>query len=107
MGCDYYILKLLQIYMINDTNHLEIVLERERGYFGYEEFDEDADDYEESIKAYIATVLTPKMKPIIIYENGRFRKEICELKYKSLIEKEISDWSSIERIVKVEKRYER
>jgi hypothetical protein len=47
------------------------------------------------------------MKPTVLYENGRFKKEICEFKYKSLIEKEVSDWSTIERIVKVEERYER
>lgn len=106
MLCDYYIIKVLQIYRTNNEP-LEVELEREKGYFSYEEFDEDADDYEESIKTYIATVLTPKMRPIVIYEKGRFKKEICELKYTSIIDKEVSNWSSIERIIKVENRYER
>ena len=57
MGCDYYIVKLLQIYRTNHTDHLEIVVDREKGYFHYEDFDEDEDDYEENFKRYITEVV--------------------------------------------------
>ena len=99
MGCDYYILKVLQIYKTNTTEYIEVEVERERGYFQYKNFDEDEDDYEENVKAYISAVLTPRMKPTVLYENGGFRKEMFEIKYKSLVEKEVGDWSTIERIV--------
>lgn len=110
MGCDYYILKLLRIYY-SDTDYLEIELGRERGYYDDLQFDEDADDYEEKVNAYIKEVLMNKEAPISIYINNRFNKSSCESKYKSLIENELNDhgkkWTDIIKVIKVEERRER
>jgi len=109
MGCDYYIVKSLNIYY-NDTDYLVIELQRERGYY-YFDYDEDEDDYEDKVKEYITKCITPQMKPIIIYMNEHFNKESFELKYKNIIENEINNagkkWCEITKIIKVEERYER
>ena len=109
MGCDYYIIKLLQIYY-NDKDYLDIELERERGDY-YWEYDEDEDDYKEKVAAYKKDVLTPRMQPIIIYTACAFKKPIFETKYATLVNDELTkygkNWAEITRIVKVEQRYER
>ena len=43
MGCDYYIIKFLNIYY-NDIDYLVIELDREKGYYNFQ-YDEDCDDY--------------------------------------------------------------
>jgi hypothetical protein len=114
MGCDYYIIKFLHIHyndINNDSNdYLEIELDRQRCYYDEYQFDEDAEDFEEQLNAYIEYILQPKVDPIIIYFNGNFNKSSCESKYKTLIENEIAKidkkWSDITKIIKVEKRYE-
>jgi len=110
MGCDYYITKVLQIYY-SETEIVEYELERERGYFNYNNFDEDDDNYEEDIKSYINSVLTPQTKPIILYNNSNFNKPITEKKYKTLVEfllrEHKKSWADIIKIIKVEERFER
>jgi hypothetical protein len=109
MGCDYYIIKLLQIYY-NDEDYLDIELERERGDY-YWEYDEDEDDYDEKVAAYKKDILTPRMQPIMIYNDGAFKKPMFETKYETLVKDELTkygkNWTEITRIVKVEQRYER
>jgi hypothetical protein len=109
MGCDYYIIKFLYIYY-NERDYLDIELDRVRGYYD-DQFDEDADDYEEKLYEYIEYTLTPKTEPIIIYMNNKFNKESCELKYKNIVNNKINKhgkkWSEIIKIVKVEERRER
>jgi hypothetical protein len=109
MGCDFYIVKSLQI-CLNDERYLYVVLERERGYYSWD-YDEDEEDYDEKVKAYKARQLTPTMKPIVVYENHGFRQSSLETKYKTLVEETIKDqgreWSDIVNVVKVEERYER
>lgn len=110
MGCDYYIFKLLHVFF-NETDYLEIQLDIERGYFDDLQFDEDADDYDEKVVEHIKEVLTPKVAPIMIYENGSFNKSSCESKYRLMVETEIFEhdkvWSDIIKIIKVEERRER
>jgi hypothetical protein len=109
MGCDYYIVKSLHIYY-NDNDYFEIELDRERGYY-HDMYDEDQEDYDEKINEYIKHILTPKVKPIIIYNNNCFSKSLLEMKYKSLVETEINKynkkWNEIIKIIKIESRYER
>jgi hypothetical protein len=112
MGCDFYILKLLHIYY-NDTEYLEVELNRQRGdYIFDEDSDEDVsdEDYHIRINEFVKQTLTPKMKPIVIYNNN-FNKYYFESKYKALVENEINKydkkWSEIIKIIKVEKRRER
>lgn len=112
MGCDYYILKLLHIYY-NDKEYLEVELDFKKGYFTDDDYDEDEDeeDYAEKMGEYINYMLTPKMKPIIIYINDIFSKLSFEIKYKTLVENEIAkhgkEWSEITKIIKVEERRDR
>ena len=108
MGCDYYICKELTIYYNN--NYICITLERQNGYYG-DIYDEDEDDYDIKMKKYIKECLTPKMKPILIYENNSFKNLNLENKYKDLIEREMNKynvkWNDITKIIKNEYRYER
>jgi hypothetical protein len=109
MGCDYYILKVLHIYY-NENDYLEIELERERCYYFYS-CDSDEENYEEQINEYIKDILTPKMKPIILYSNNNFTNSSFEIKYKTIVVDEINrnnkQWCDIHKIIKVEKRYKR
>lgn len=108
MGCDYYIIKVLQIYY-NDTEYLEVEINRERCYYDDYQFDEDAEDYDEQLNNYIDDVLTVKTEHILIYSNGTFNKSSCESKYKGSVENELNKhnktWSDVIKIVKVEKRH--
>jgi len=110
MGCDYYIVKVLQIYY-EENEYLEFELNRERGYYHYEDYDEDADDYKMKIEEYIKDCLTPQIEPIILYKDGTFNKPLSETKYKTLVEKQINKfnikWRNIIKIMKIEKRHER
>ena len=90
MGCDYYIVKYLNIYY-NDTDYLAVELERERGYYNFQ-YDEDSDDYDDKMNEYIKDCLTPQITPIIIYSNNSFNKVSSETKYKILIENEINNY---------------
>ena len=106
MGCDYYITKGLYI-LLSNKELLWIELERSNGYFnyGYE------DDYEEETKKAIKKDLTPIMKPIVMYENNAFLKEVFKDKYyriiaECLIENKCA-WEDVVKIRKVEERYER
>ena len=110
MGCDYYIIKVLQIFYEEDQ-YLEFELNRERSYYRYEDFDEDSEDYEVKLKEYIKNCLTVQIEPIFLYKDGTFNKELSEIKYKNIVENEINkynmDFSKIKKIIKVEKRHER
>lgn len=109
MGCDYYILKVLHIYY-NDTEYLDLEYNRQRCYYYYS-YDEDEENYEEKVSEYINDILTPKMKPIVLYEKNRFIQLSFETKYKTMVDHEIKKnnmtWGHIHKIVKVEERYER
>jgi len=106
MGCDYYITKVLRIYF--GDHYLSFVIERENGYY-FSIYDEDEEDYETKIEEYIKECLTPKMEPIIIYDN-KFNKTY-ETKYKSFVEDLLKDcgkhFSDVTKIIKVEVRYDR
>ena len=109
MGCDYYIVKVLHIYY-NEIDYLDFELNRERGYYYYQ-FDKDEENYEDKVSEYINDILTPKIKPIMLYENNNFIQLSFETKYKTIVDNEINKnnmrWDHIHKIVKVEKRYER
>ena len=112
MGCDYYISKVLRVYY-NTIEYLSIEIDRKKGYFSDIIWDEDEDDeeYDRKQEEYLKDVLTPKTKPIIIYNEGAFNKSNTETKYKSIIEERLNicgkKWSDIIKIIKVEVRFER
>ena len=109
MGCDYYIIKVLQIYY-SDNEYLEVEINRERCYYNDYQLDEDAEDYDEQLNNYIIEdILNVKMVPITIYSNSMFNKLSCESKYKGLVENELNKHHKtifdVVKIVKVEKRH--
>jgi hypothetical protein len=111
MGCDYYISIILRIYY-DDSDYFNIELRRLGGYYSDDiGIDEDDNEYEEKLSEYFKDILTPKMKPIIIYENNNFNKSSSEIKYKKLVEDKIKEcnkkWSEITKIIKMETRFER
>lgn len=111
MGCDYYIDTDLILFFYNDYCRQYIHLEQNRGYFYDINIDSDDEDYERKQEESIKEQLTPKMKPIIIYENNTFSKSSFEEKYKDLILHHLliwdKTWTDILKIVKSESRYER
>jgi hypothetical protein len=108
MGCDYYIDKSLYIYDYQDKTLSYINLEKSRGYYWYYK-DEDEWDYD--FEAYKKNILEPSMEPIIIYNNNTFTKLSFEKKYEKLIDYELKisnkTWEDINKIIKIEERYER
>ena len=111
MGCDYYILINLYIYFNDDIyNYLTIELERHKGYYFYDGHDEDK---QEKMDEYIKSILRPRMKPIIIYDNNEFISSKFETKYKDLIDNELQEssdnleWKHIREIAIMESRFER
>jgi len=112
MGCDYYIDKKLQIYYHNETIFSYIILQRDKGYYYFTPLlDEDEDGYEIEMGQYIKEALEPRMKPILIYENNTFQKSSFERKYTQMIEHDLhlsnKTWTDINKILKIENRYER
>lgn len=115
MGCDYYICKYLKI-NFQSILSLFIELDRDKGYF-YFDLDEDDPDYNKKYKKYVNEILTPNMKPIIIYENNQFINSNLENKYTFLIQEKLNrynrshenkiEWNDILDIKKIETRYER
>ena len=74
-------------------------------------------EYNIKYKKYVNEILTPKMKPIIIYENNQFINIKLENKYTFIIQEELNiynrshdnkiEWKDILDIKKIETRYER
>ena len=90
-------------------------VKRIKGYYVDEDdLDEDEAeaDYNERTNEYIKYTLTPKMNPIVIYDNNSFSIPFFEQKYKSIVENVITNtyhkkWGDVTKIVKVEERRER
>ena len=91
MGADYYIVKVLYVYLNNNSLLLREVLEKHAGYFYGFDYESDESDYEEKWNEYIKDELKPHMKDIIIYENNSFKNEQCEKKYKQFVEDELNE----------------
>jgi len=113
MGCDYYILKKLHIYYNeNENEYLDIKVKTERGYFQDDGMiDSDDENADQQVSEYIRYILTPKMKPIILYDGTQWNKPETESKYKTIIEQSLKEhkiyMTSVIKIVKVEERMER
>lgn len=112
MGCDYYIDKNLYIYDNNNIIFASINLQHQRGYYWfYSLLDEDEDGYDKELAKYIKETLEPNMEPILIYNNNSFNKLSFENKYKKMIEYELNSYNKtlneVNKIIKIENRYER
>jgi hypothetical protein len=114
MGCDYFIIKQLEITHINSYD-LEnditcIELDRERCYFNDESDSYDSDDtfdneYMNSrFDRKYSKYLQVNYKPRILFQNGKWKNENVENKYKKMIRDKIGD-DIIINIIKKEVRY--
>jgi hypothetical protein len=117
MGCDYYIVKELKIYFLSMIPpQISIEVERENGYFHFYS-DSDDPDYDQMETEYKKQILTPSMTPILLFDNGAFINERYEQKYKHVVENKLKhynecnqdhkEWKHVQKICKVERRYER
>jgi hypothetical protein len=110
MGCDYYIVKALEIDFNYSISSRFIELERNSGYFNFD-LDEDDPNFDTLYKEYIYETLEPGMDPILIYEEGDFTSKKIELKYKEMVEIELlklgKAWTDVRKICKIEYSYER
>ena len=112
MGCDYYIDKNLHIYDYNDIEISYINVEHEKGYYWFiSALDEDEDGHDDEFAQYKKQVLEPSMIPIVIYSNKTFNKLSFQNKYKNIIETDIKIFNKtlndVNKIIKIENRYER
>jgi hypothetical protein len=111
MSCDYYIYKNLYIYDYDDNILSYINLQKEKGYYYFfSTLDEDEDGYDTEYLQYKIRKLKPSMKPIEIYNNNTFNKLLFENKYKKMVENELASsnksWNDVNKIIKIENRYE-
>jgi hypothetical protein len=113
MGCDYYIVRFLDIHFKSTIiAPFRIELERINGYYT---LDMDPSD-EEKKEEYIKECLKPAIYPIVLFEMDTF---YCKpFLYKELVEEELSNnynnineckltWKDISKIIKKEHRFER
>jgi len=113
MGCDYYIVKALEITFKEEKYPLLIELERDYGYFGDFDYilDNDDPDYEEKFEELKRERLKPGRLPIVIFEEDAFMNEKLDQKYRLTIEEELflnkRSWAEVLKIEKIEYRYER
>ena len=111
MGCDYYIVKALEIDFNRSIFSHYIDLERNVGYYYDFNLDEDDPNYDELEREYIQNILKSGMEPILIYDGEDFTSKKLELKYKEVVEKELlkceKTWKDVRKICKIEYRYER
>ena len=115
MGCDYYIDKDLDIYDYNNVIFSSINISKERGYYWFvSTLDEDEDGYDKEYVEYVEykeNILQPHIEPILIFSNKTFNKLSFENKYKKIVENELQiynkTWNDVNKIIKIENRYER
>lgn len=113
MGCDYYIIKELEIRHVNDDDN-EIIstleLDRARCYFYNVEDSQDSDDstdsesYDSRFNRKYAKYLEVTYQPRILFQNNKWKSEKVQEKYKDLVRDEIGN-DVIVNITKREVRY--
>jgi len=114
MGCDYYIVKQLEVKHINDDDEENITiieLDRERGYFFDDNDSRDSDDSSDSGEDYdtrfnrkYGKYLQVTYQPRVLFQNGKWKSERVQEKYEDSIIKEIGN-DMILNIIKKESRY--
>lgn len=111
MGCDYYIVKLLDVKYLDDHDDekdLTIELDRQRCYFYEydEDFDSDSDDTTntDTFNRRYGKYLNVTYKPKVLFINNKWKNERIEDKYFSMIQSEIGNGLLIS-VIKKEERY--
>jgi hypothetical protein len=95
MGCDYYIIRELEITYANEQT-LTKELRRIRGYIFRNE-EEDSDD------EYMEDYLTVTYEPRILFENGTWKDETIRKKYEPMVR----EYTPLVRVIKQERRCRR
>ena len=95
MGCDYYIIRELEIAYGNEQTSTK-ELRRIRGYVFRNEEDDSDDEY---IEDYLAITYEPR----ILFENGAWKDETIRKKYEPMV----AEYSPLVRIIKQERRCRR
>lgn len=113
MGCDYYIIKQLEVRHINDDDEEEvsyIELERDRCYFYDEPDSQDSDDstdsesYNTQFHRKYDKYLEVTYQPRILFQNNKWKSEKVQDKYEDIIRNEINN-DMLVKIIKQEVRY--
>lgn len=114
MGCDYYIVKQLEVIHINDDDDeitTTIELDRDRGYFFDDINSRDSDDSSDSDEDYdtrfqrkYGKYLEVTYQPRVLFQNGKWKSERVQEKYEDTITNEIGN-DMIISIIKQEVRY--
>jgi hypothetical protein len=113
MGCDYYIIKQLEVKYINDDdNEMNTTIEsnRERCYFPDLADSQDSDDstssesYNSRFNRKYGKYLNVTYQPRVLFNNGKWKSERVRKKYENLIISEIGS-DLLLHIVKQEVRY--
>lgn len=106
MNYDYCITQKIYIYY-NDNKFSVFDLSKDYRYYNLH-YDEDKDDYEEKMLDYKQLILRPQTVPVVLFENNKFNKFLSEKKYKTLIEKNITNsgktFQNVVQIIKCEER---
>lgn len=106
MGCDYYIIKQLEVKHVDHHDNEKITtieLHRDRCYFNEVESVDSDDTYYFSNDRY-DKYLTVTYKPRIIFQNGEWKNEYIQEKYKDIVTNGIGN-DMIVSIIKKEVRY--
>lgn len=85
MGCDYYIVKILEVNYLNDNENEVIELDTQRCYFNevdFDSIDSDDTDYEDE---YYKKYLEVHYKPRVLFENNKWKNEKIKAKYEDFV----------------------
>lgn len=109
MGCDYYIVKQLEIKYIDDhddEHETTIELDRQRGYFYDDDFDSDSDDTNntETFNKRYGKYLTVTYEPKFLFNNNKWKNDRIKDTYYNLIQGEIGN-GLLTSVIKTEVRY--
>jgi hypothetical protein len=103
MGCDYYIVTLLQIEY--DGGFHSIELNRQSCWWGDYPYDTD-DPNQPGCEKYYEQYLKTDKKPIVLFDNGQWRTEALRDKYETMITLAIGQ-HTLTQVIKTESRYAR
>lgn len=111
MGCDYYIVKILEVkYLIDNKNGVmhNIELDREKCYFNEidskDSDDTDDEDYHDKFNRKYSKYLEVHYKPRVLFINNNWKNEKTKEKYEDFVLNEIKNGMIIS-VIKKEIRY--
>ena len=111
MGCDYYIIKILEVKYLNDDDdevQQDIERDRERCYFSEvdskDSDDTDDEDYNDKFNIKYSKYLEVNYKPRVLFSNSKWKNEKIQEKYEDFVLNEINN-GMILNVIKKEVRH--